>query len=324
MPQDYAAAISWFRKAAAQGLADAQHNLGSIYYGGTGVPQDYATAASWFRKAAGQENSKAQTFLGLMYDLGRGVPQDYVQAHKWLNLGAAKATDASVRELATSSRDRVAVRMTPAQIAEAHRLASEWEPGSPSRADQPQTITISSEAKPVFMAGRLQGCSLNFEAGREDAEFSQGRMTYLTGSLVFNDGAGQIPFFAMKLGVKTDSQASQFSAPAEVILLDGNKTNKDDFLKSVDGEVEGFRMFVFKPGETTMNAAIGNVLESEALTFAYAMKPGGMNAIVSVDLRIKQLNFDAPAESLVDGQTAAKWWQCFQDVVDGMEDSTKP
>jgi len=51
------------------------------------------------------------------------VPQDYAQAHKWFNLAAASG-DAD----AVSNRDRVAAKMTPAQIAEAQRLASEWKP----------------------------------------------------------------------------------------------------------------------------------------------------------------------------------------------------
>jgi TPR repeat protein len=53
---DYAAAASWYRKAAEQGDARAQFNLGIMYAEGEGVPQDYAVAASWFRKAAEQNN----------------------------------------------------------------------------------------------------------------------------------------------------------------------------------------------------------------------------------------------------------------------------
>ena len=46
--------------------------------------------------------------------------EDYVQAHKWFNLAAAQgAADA------TKHRDIVAAKMTPAQIAEAQKLASE-------------------------------------------------------------------------------------------------------------------------------------------------------------------------------------------------------
>jgi uncharacterized protein len=53
------------------------------------VPQDYAAAASWYRKAADQGHARAQFNLGTMYFLGQGVPQDYISAHVWLSLGAA-------------------------------------------------------------------------------------------------------------------------------------------------------------------------------------------------------------------------------------------
>ena len=78
---------------------------------------------SWYRKAAEQGHAKAQLNLGIMYFTGRGVPQDYVQAHMWFNLSAAQG-DAD----ATKNRDIVAAKMTPAQIAEAQKLAREWKP----------------------------------------------------------------------------------------------------------------------------------------------------------------------------------------------------
>lgn len=61
-----------------------------------------------------------------MYAGGLGVPQDYVEAHKWLNLAAATFTEKEGRDEAVQARDRVAARMTPAQIAEAQKLAREW------------------------------------------------------------------------------------------------------------------------------------------------------------------------------------------------------
>jgi len=65
------------------GNADAQNSLGVRYARGQGVPQDYAQAVSWYRKAADQVSPKAQNNLGFMYRDGRGVAQDYVAAHKW-------------------------------------------------------------------------------------------------------------------------------------------------------------------------------------------------------------------------------------------------
>jgi hypothetical protein len=54
VPQDYAAAASWYRKAAEQGNADAQFNLGSMYYKSLGVPQDHVIAYMWLKLCGSQ------------------------------------------------------------------------------------------------------------------------------------------------------------------------------------------------------------------------------------------------------------------------------
>ncbi len=63
-----------------------------------------------------------------MYGEGQGVPQDYVQAHMWYNLAASKHPLGEVRNKAVKTRDILAEKMTPAQIAEAQKLAREWKP----------------------------------------------------------------------------------------------------------------------------------------------------------------------------------------------------
>ncbi len=128
VPQDYARAVEWYRKAAEQGHTIAQSNLGFMYAIGLGVLQDYAEAVKWFRKAAEQGHAKAQYNLGWMYDKGKGVLQDYVQAHRWYNLAASKAPPGELHDIAVKNRDDVAKRMTPDQISEAKKLAREWRP----------------------------------------------------------------------------------------------------------------------------------------------------------------------------------------------------
>ncbi|MGB3097213.1 MAG: tetratricopeptide repeat protein, partial [Candidatus Deferrimicrobiaceae bacterium] len=91
------------------------------------VPQDHTKAAKWFRKAGEQGDAQAQYNLGLMYDKGQGVPQNYILAHMWFNL-AVSALEGKGRNDAEKIRDLVASKMTPAQIAEAERLAREWKP----------------------------------------------------------------------------------------------------------------------------------------------------------------------------------------------------
>jgi len=69
----------WFLKAAEQGDAEAQKNLGRMYFKGEGVTRDYAEAEKWYRKSAEQGNSIAQKNLGMMYFKGEGVTQDYAE-----------------------------------------------------------------------------------------------------------------------------------------------------------------------------------------------------------------------------------------------------
>jgi uncharacterized protein len=135
IPQDYAEAAKWYRRAAEQGKVLAQWALAALYNDGHGVPQDYTEAANWYRKAADQGCFPCQFNLGLMYAKGQGVPQDYVLAHLWFNLAASHLPPGGptkkTHEKAVQGRDLVAAKMTPAQIAEAQRLAREWKPKQP-------------------------------------------------------------------------------------------------------------------------------------------------------------------------------------------------
>ena len=66
--------------AAEQGDAEAQFNLGNMYFEGLGVPQNDAEAARLYRMAAEQGIAEAQFNLGIMYFTGRGVPQNDAEA----------------------------------------------------------------------------------------------------------------------------------------------------------------------------------------------------------------------------------------------------
>ena len=106
--------LSFATPAAAGSLEDADAAL---------KRRDYATAVRLNRPLAEQGNANAQYNLGTFYDNGLGVPLDKVRAYMWFSLSAAQG-----REGAAAFRDLIARRMTPAQIAEAQKLAREWKP----------------------------------------------------------------------------------------------------------------------------------------------------------------------------------------------------
>ena len=70
------AVVQRWCKAAEQGDADAQFNLGAAYREGDGVPKDAAEAVRWYRLAAEQGHAGAQGSLGVAYQNGEGVPRD--------------------------------------------------------------------------------------------------------------------------------------------------------------------------------------------------------------------------------------------------------
>jgi uncharacterized protein len=73
--------------------------------------------------AAAQGNSGVQVTLGYLYARGiGGVPQDDVHAYMLYNLAVTHSTNDAQKDVVTKDRDKVAGRMTPAQIAEAQRL----------------------------------------------------------------------------------------------------------------------------------------------------------------------------------------------------------
>jgi TPR repeat protein len=125
--EDAVEAVKWYRAAAAQDFALAKYSLGEAYEYGAGVPQDQIEAVAWYRKAANEGTPEAQLRLGAAYKEGRGVPRDNIQAHKWANLAAANAKG-QLRETAVRLREMISWVMTPAQVTEAERLASQWRP----------------------------------------------------------------------------------------------------------------------------------------------------------------------------------------------------
>jgi hypothetical protein len=126
--RDYAEAGRWYRRAAASGNAMAASTLGDMYYYGRDVPQDYAGAVMWWQTAAARGVAIAQLNLSVMYANGDGVDQDYVKSHMYANLAAAHLPLGEDRDIAIKNRDIIAKTLTPAQLAEAQRLATEWRP----------------------------------------------------------------------------------------------------------------------------------------------------------------------------------------------------
>ena len=69
---DFSLAHKEFLETAQEGDAVAQYRLASLFYDGEGVGQSYEQAIAWYRRAADQGFAAAQKDLGYAYALGGG------------------------------------------------------------------------------------------------------------------------------------------------------------------------------------------------------------------------------------------------------------
>src|SRR5918995_1581392 len=96
---------------AESGTAEDTYNLGMRFERGIVVRQNYPEAARWYRLSAMQAFPDAQYKLCELSEQGRGLPQDYEEGKRWRDRLAA---------------DDDALQMTRDQVAEAQKLAREW------------------------------------------------------------------------------------------------------------------------------------------------------------------------------------------------------
>ncbi len=87
------------------GVVWCQWMVGSMYHDGDGVDVDYAQALPWIEKAAAQDQPNAVGALGTMYFDGTGVTPSWRRAREYykraIELGNSKAVE-NMQELTKS------------------------------------------------------------------------------------------------------------------------------------------------------------------------------------------------------------------------------
>jgi len=96
----FSAALAPVQLAAREGSAWAQSDLADYYVDGFVIDKDLGSAAFWYRKAAEQGYAPAQTNLGWLYFNGyEGVAPNRAVAVHWFSEAAAQGNQAAVRNL---------------------------------------------------------------------------------------------------------------------------------------------------------------------------------------------------------------------------------
>jgi outer membrane biosynthesis protein TonB len=128
---DYAGALAIWQPLAEQGDVNMQLLIGSIYDLGQGVPQDDAEAVKWYERAANQGSAKGQYQLGALYARSAQV-KDPFQGYKWLTIAAdtlASGPQGGVTaDQATTLRTLIEGELNKDQIAKARAEARAFKP----------------------------------------------------------------------------------------------------------------------------------------------------------------------------------------------------
>jgi uncharacterized protein len=123
---DYIHALIELSDPAKEGDATAQVAIAAIYHYGLGVPADFSKALQWYRAAALQGNVDGQIGLAVLYATGQGVKVDLAIAHMWLSIAADALPPSRDRIRVSQDRDRLAERMTAAELHQSDDLIRNW------------------------------------------------------------------------------------------------------------------------------------------------------------------------------------------------------
>ena len=120
LPKSGPLSFMWYKRAADQGLAEAQFNVAIAFKDGKGTPVHKLQAFRYFRLAALQGHDRAQNNLGAMYVKGDPIPRDLLKAYVLFSLAAA--TDLNMAE---RNRNEIAKELDISQQNRGDELAAQ-------------------------------------------------------------------------------------------------------------------------------------------------------------------------------------------------------
>ncbi len=190
--KDYTAAYQEFFISANQGDKQAQAELGTLYFTGTGVPQNYNEAFRWFFQAAKQNSAIGQAWLAVLYRDGKGISKDMVKAYAWILLSAAQNYNDAIEFKKVLEKN-----LTAQQITQAQSLAKQWyehpdqlelpnsHPPQTSSASQKSVSSSQSSTSLSHQIGKTLG-DISFSLGQVVAPVVQDAAQGLAESLIEN------------------------------------------------------------------------------------------------------------------------------------------
>jgi hypothetical protein len=192
--RDPANAEMWYRKAAEQGYAHSEGQLGHRLLSSSRTniglkPADRAAmqdeALKWIMLAANQGDAQGQADMAQLRLNGELVKQDFVEAYKWGDLCAKSLSfDLYAGIQGRTARDAAILKMDADQIAEAQHRVAEFVPHQPDKSDLPDPAWVQKiKLHGISGAGDHRLAIINdqtFEKGDEIAMKIDGKSVKVT------------------------------------------------------------------------------------------------------------------------------------------------
>ena len=118
----------WFLKAAQNGFAGSQNNIGWYYYEGKGVQKSIPLAVHWITRAADGGEPFAYGSLCEMHGAGDVFPYNKQDTYKWCKLAALEMPFGKSRDKAVKILNRYITKMTEDELAVGKVDVETWKP----------------------------------------------------------------------------------------------------------------------------------------------------------------------------------------------------
>jgi hypothetical protein len=178
----------------------------------------------------------------------------------------------------------------------------------------------SVEAQPIFTAGRLNACTMVFDAFAKDFTYKQGGYVKINGSFGLWNAKGQLGITLKVVLHDLDPRTMSLtpSPPASAYFVSGNKTTKDSVIFTERSDTPG-GIFVALKAEPNFSIVAEGVQHNK-VTIAFARERGGMDIQLPIDTSV--------VETAQNGQrtqspkASMDFFQCGQELLENMTATT--
>jgi hypothetical protein len=212
---DWKTGLKLLRPAAAQGITQAQGELGFAYEQGEAVKKNPKLAAKWYLVAADHGDSFAQSRIASLYEHGNGVDQDYKEAYFWYAVAVRDPHNPSAKQDAESLK-RVASKLSAADVADAAQIAKDWKPEEEAVGSKKSSRRSASSHSG---GPKLYGTGTGFYVAHDGALITNNHVVAECSAMRISDGRDGLPVKVIAVDPQRDLALLQGPKPADAVAV---------------------------------------------------------------------------------------------------------